>query len=326
MTTNPEPETRNSELKNRGAIRSFLELARPANVVTAWADILAGIAIVIGLGHDIALEQGNNLFWLGETLSSFGLFPAVGWLILATTGLYAGGVVLNDVFDAELDAVERPERAIPSGRVSRVNAQIFGTMLLLLGVFSAFQVSQISGGIALSVGMLAVLYDRYSKHHTLLGPLNMGLCRAGNLMLGMSILPEFMMWPLAVIPLIYIGAITAVSQGEVHGGEKKTGTLAVGLVLIIVLGLVALMATDLPRLFSGIGFLLLFTWLVLPSFLRAAKKPEAANVRRAVRAGIMGLIPLNAAIAAGAAGWIIGIVILLLLPISIMLARMFAVT
>jgi len=61
----------------------------------------------------------------------------LGLLVLTTAGLYLGGMVLNDVFDAALDALERPERPIPSGRISRRAAAVFGTLLLLLGITAA---------------------------------------------------------------------------------------------------------------------------------------------------------------------------------------------
>ncbi len=48
-----------------------------------------------------------------------------------------GGVVFNDVFDAKLDAVERLERPIPSGRASLQRATILGIVLLLIGVIAA---------------------------------------------------------------------------------------------------------------------------------------------------------------------------------------------
>ena len=83
--------------------RPYLELLRPANVVTALADVLAGFAIA-GLGNRAALP----------------------WLLLATAALYAGGIVLNDVFDRDIDSSERPERPIPSGRVSVAAAAALG--------------------------------------------------------------------------------------------------------------------------------------------------------------------------------------------------------
>lgn len=49
----------------------------------------------------------------------------------------------------------------------------------------------------------------------------MGLCRSLNLLLGMSLLIQFDYWLIALTPLVYIGAITMISQGEVHGNNKK---------------------------------------------------------------------------------------------------------
>ncbi|MEM0982243.1 MAG: polyprenyltransferase, partial [Cyanobacteria bacterium P01_H01_bin.58] len=45
-----------------------------------------------------------------------------------------------------------------------------------------------------------------------------------------------------------------------------------------------------------------------------------------VKSGVLSLIVLDAAIAAGFAGWPYGLAVLALLPLSIVLARMFAVT
>jgi 4-hydroxybenzoate polyprenyltransferase len=49
-------------------------------------------------------------------------------------------------------------------------------------------------------------------------------------------------------------------------------------------------------------------------------------IGKAVKAGVISLIILNASLAAAFAGWQFGIIVLLLLPISIYLAKKFAVT
>lgn len=74
----------------------LLRLTRPANVITAVSDILAGIAISGYFLH----TNGDAHPWKPVLL-----------LIISTMGLYAGGVVFNDVFDATLDAAERPGTA-----------------------------------------------------------------------------------------------------------------------------------------------------------------------------------------------------------------------
>ena len=111
--------TRHVGGERRSVLRGYLELLRPANVVTAIADVLAGYAVA-GRSHPQALP----------------------WLVGATMCLYAGGVVLNDVFDRHIDAVERPERPIPSGRVSVPRAATLGASLLTAGVLAASQATR----------------------------------------------------------------------------------------------------------------------------------------------------------------------------------------
>ena len=91
-------------------------------------------------------EKGSADFWQNLL-----------WLSLSTIGLYAGGVAFNDIADAELDAVERPERPIPSGRASKSTAIIFATSLLVFGVAMAFLVNWIAGVLAIGVSLCALM-------------------------------------------------------------------------------------------------------------------------------------------------------------------------
>jgi 4-hydroxybenzoate polyprenyltransferase len=267
----------------------------------------------------VILPNGSSWEALGLELSM---------LLVATTGLYGGGVVFNDVFDASLDAEERPERPIPSGRVSRSAAAWFGAVWLVIGILAAATVSMASAVIAILVAIGALTYDAYSKHRPLLGPLNMGLCRGGNLLLGVSIVPAMLgdRWFLAALPVLYIAAITAISQGEVHGGRSRTGWIAVGLMGLVAVCLLGLELLPSFAVWKAAPFLIVLLVQVGPPFVRAAQQPAPARIRTAVRAGILALITLNATLTAGFAGWIAGLVVLLLLPLSLALARLFAVT
>ncbi|WP_135466087.1 UbiA-like protein EboC [Crenalkalicoccus roseus] len=293
-------------LPRRVRARAYLALTRPANVVTALADILAGFA-----------AAGAAAPW-----------GALPWLLLATACLYAGGVVLNDVFDAALDARERPERPIPSGRASRRGAALLGAGLLAGGTLAAFQASAASGALALGIVLAVLLYDGWAKHRPLLGPATMGLCRGLNLLLGVSAAPAALggLWLLALLPLAYIAAITAVSRGEVHGGRRGTGWLAMALLGLVLAALLGLgLRPDYVAL-AALPFAALLAWRVLPPFLAAAREPAPARIGAAVKAGVLSLIVLDAALAAGFAGPLYGIAVLALLPVSLVLARAFAVT
>ena len=298
---------------------AHLMLMRPANIITAIADILLGFA---ASGSVQLILQSNS----GQAASP--QLHILGWLVAATIGLYGGGVVFNDVFDADLDRTERPERPIPSGAASRRSAALLGTLLLLGGVAAAFQVSGLSGGIAVAIALLALAYDAFGKHFPVLGPLNMGACRGGNLLLGLSAVPAAVQasWYLALLPVVYIAAITAISRGEVHGGDKRILLGSLGLYSLVIGSILLLMR--LPQINGryAVPFLALFSYLIFPPLLKAIASLKPLDIRLAVKAGIMALILLDATVAAGFAGWWYGLMILALFPISRLLARVFAVT
>ncbi len=284
---------------------------RPANIVTSIADVLAGIAISGCLAN--------------ETIS-INLLTPVLLLCISTIGLYGGGVVFNDVFDAELDKVERPERAIPSGVISIKEAVLLGVVLLLVGIFTAFVVSVVSGLLAISIVLAALIYDKWSKHNGFAGPLNMGLCRGLNLLLGISIVISsvYVWWFVAIVPVIYIAAITMVSRGEVHGGSKSILYTA-ALFYCLVIGSI-LFLSRIEMIWWTILFLLPFAWMIFSALIKAIRLPSPKNIGKAVKAGVIALILMNASWAAAFGALTLAFLILLLLPLSLWLAKVFAVT
>lgn len=290
-------------------LRGYLELLRPANVVTAWADVAAGAAVA-GV-------------WRGGVPDTDLL-----WLVLATSGLYAGGVVLNDVFDAPVDASERPERPIPRGAVSRGEAGWLGGFLLVAGCAAAARVGTPSLLVAAVVAAGATLYDGWAKSHALLGPLTMGACRGGNLLLGLTAGAGALVswWGLGAFPLVYVTAITGLSRGEVHGGSRNTGRAVVFLFALVTAGLGALEWAASYRLGTAWPFLLLFVAQVAPPLLRAVRSPTPVHVRTAVKTGVLAIVTMDAVIAGGFGGWSSGGGVLAVAVLSWGLSRLFAVT
>lgn len=299
-------------------IKAYLQLTRPANIITAIADIWAGFAV----SGAAALLLSQN-----TEIGNAYVLPLI-WLSLSTIGLYGGGVAFNDVFDAKLDAIERPERPIPSGKVKKSNAIWMAALLIALGVLAAFQVNLWSGFIALAVGLLAVLYDAWGKHQAIFGPINMGLCRAGNLLLGISVIPELLpdFWALGLIPLAYVSAITMISRGEVHGKNKNAliGGLVIYILIIASLLFIAFMEGNAG--WMVIPFVGLFAYMILPPLIKAMRLQQPQLIGKSVKAAVISLIILNASLAASFSGWWVGLCILILLPISLRLAKIFAVT
>jgi 4-hydroxybenzoate polyprenyltransferase len=290
----------------------YLRLMRPANIVTSVADVLAGIAI--------------SGFFTSKPFYTDYLLNVV-LLCLATIGLYGGGVVFNDVFDAALDRVERPERPIPSGLISVREATLLGSGLLTAGIAAAFLCNRWSGILAVCISLAALIYNRWSKHHVLAGPLNMGLCRGLNLLMGISIIPVAVLhwWALAIVPIIYIASITMISRGEVHGGSR-TILYAACFLYSLVIGFILYFSFTKGMLVFSLVFLLPFVWMIFTPLLRAIRQPVGSNIGKAVKAGVLALILMNAAWAAAFGAIYAAIGIILLLPLSLKLGKLFAVT
>jgi 4-hydroxybenzoate polyprenyltransferase len=281
----------------------YLQLIRPANVVTAVADILAGYAVA-GLGNRASLT----------------------WLAMASACLYAGGVVLNDVFDREVDRRERPERPIPSGRVTARSAAILGAVLLAAGVGAAAVVNPTAASVAALTAFAILLYDGWTKRFALAGPVNMGLCRGLNLLLGVSVVPHALeqTWMLGALPLVYIAAVTALSRGEVHGGRRGVAAYALLSLTVVLAALFGL--AGVARSWAGVVLAAVLGWRVLPPFAAAYRSPDAGRIRSAIRTGVLSLVILDAVIGATYRGPIYGLLILATGVVAGALARVFAVT
>ena len=292
----------------------FARLARPANLPTAASDILAGVAITLFLEN---IEILN--FLKGNSVS-------VVSLVFSSIALYASGVVFNDVFDAELDAVERPERAIPSGLILKREAIYFGIILMVLGIGLAFNCNRLAGIISIILTVAILAYDAYFKQFGFSGPLNMGVCRGLNLLLGMSIVSEISNWYIALVPVIYIFAITLISRGEVHGDNKKHIIWAGILYAIVVATIAFIVMQYTDKLLVLTPFLLLFSFLIFSPLVKAYLENSPKNIKKAVISGVLSLVVMNACWVAGFSSWYLALAVLLLLPISILLSKLFAVT
>jgi hypothetical protein len=293
-------------------VLGLLRLARPANLPTAAADILAGVAIA-GIFDNAEVSTGS-------------LGVKVLLLVASSVFLYAGGVVLNDVLDLETDRLERPERPLPTGIVQVRLAAWFAVSLLLLGIVLAHLVTTLSGLIATILAISIVLYDAWFKKFTFLGPLNMGLCRGLNLCLGLSLFGSESYWWLGLIPVGYIFAITLISRGEVHGRNKNHilwAAVLYALVIFSVVGVWLAYGRKFPLFMLFLGF---FALRVYKPLITAYRINSAQHIKNAVMAGVLSLIILDASLASVFAPWWYGVLILLLWPLSKLLSGIFAVT
>lgn len=125
----------------------YLEIMRPANC------LMAGIASAIGL---LVADPTPPLVAL--ILVSFTVFLITG-----------AGNAINDYFDREIDAVNRPARPIPSGRMAPGTARSWSFVLFALGCVLAAMLNGPCLAVAAISSAVLYLYARTLKGTVLLG-------------------------------------------------------------------------------------------------------------------------------------------------------------
>ena len=119
-------------------------------------------------------------FLAGEPSSSRSLFPIAVAVFLVT----AGGNALNDACDAGPDLVNRRERPIPSGALSRRTAVAVGATCLAAGAVAGSLLTPWCAAICLSNVVLVVAYARCSKRLGLAKDLLVGYLVGSTVLFG----------------------------------------------------------------------------------------------------------------------------------------------
>jgi 4-hydroxybenzoate polyprenyltransferase len=248
------------------------------------------------------------------------------------------------VFDGAVDARERPERPIPSGRISLRSATAVGWAMLSSGALVAWFVSFTArdwrpGAVATLLAICVVLYDAVLKR-TPFAPLAMGACRTLNVLLGMSLAPlaspaarpyvswgSMAAWSIAIGIGVYIVGVTIFARTEARASSRTR--LIAGLAVLLA-GMALLAATPAPSHYapsikvSQNGWYLLWAALTLITARRcglAVSQPSPSRVQAAVRHCVQSIIVLDAAVCIGYASPIWGLVVLSLILPTLFLAQ-----
>lgn len=142
---------------------AYGRLIRPVNCV------MMGMAVIVG---QVAIAGG--LPSLYQAVSGF----------LVSFFLAASAMVVNDVVDRQIDAVNEPSRPIPSGVVSPGSARAFGAMLAILGILSSVFLSPYAVVIAVATFFISLAYNLYGKKLGLPGNLMVAFCIAVPFLFG----------------------------------------------------------------------------------------------------------------------------------------------
>jgi 4-hydroxybenzoate polyprenyltransferase len=267
---------------------------------------------------------------------------AAGWplgrrtfaLPVASAFLYWAGMALNDYADRELDAVERPERPVPSGRVTPRQALGVATGLTAAGL----GVAAVAGGrdvLAVAAPLAASVwaYDLWLKT-TPAGPLAMAAARSLDVAMGAGRARISACVPAAATVGLHTLALTTLSRDEVNG-PKSAAAPAVALAGTAASATAALLGgsaaagatrrTGTARVASA-ALTAAYAGLVGRAQLAAVREPTAERVRAATGTGILGMAPLQAALAARAGALPAAAAVVAVVPLGRALFRRVAAT
>ncbi|MEW2383003.1 SCO3242 family prenyltransferase [Micromonospora sp. NPDC047707] len=283
-------------------VADLAELVRAPAALSVPGDVVAGAAAARALG------------------------PRTPALAAASVLLYWAGMAANDWADRRLDAVERPERPIPSGRVDPGLALGIATGLTAAGVGLAVAAGgRRAAAVAVPLAATVWAYDLAAKN-TAAGPAAMAACRGLDVLLGATGGRMRTALPAAVTVAAHTWTVTALSRREVSGADTTLplGTLA-GTALVAASAAyrpaggrsrVAAVAAALPVLLAG--------WYAArygTAQARVVAEPTAGRVRAAVGAGITGLPALQGALTARAGAGLLGLAVAAAAPLGRRLAR-----
>ncbi|WP_018563741.1 SCO3242 family prenyltransferase [Streptomyces sp. BoleA5] len=313
----------------------WAELFRVSALFTVPGDALAGAA---------ATGRGPGR----------GTFLAIG----SSLCLYHAGMALNDWADRDEDAVDRPHRPLPSGRISPAAALTAAGALTATGLALAARAGRAPLALATTLAATVWAYDLRLKH-TVAGPAAMATARALDLVLGATATrPRALAAALPHAALLgaHTYAVTTVSRNETRGGSS-TAPLAA----LVTTTAIAAVTTDAartlrrlrtsgrppaattrhgagggrrarpaapptagpPELLHAMTALAsaVYAGTALTPYLHAALNPSPPLTQRAVGGGIRAMIPLQAALAARSGSGASAVAVLALGPVARRIAR-----
>jgi geranylgeranylglycerol-phosphate geranylgeranyltransferase len=200
--------------------KDVIEIARPINC------LMGAISVVIGL-----LNTRTGISWEKIVINIIlGVFT---YILIA-----ASGMVINDIYDLEIDKINRPERPIPRGSITLKQAKLLYFIYLFCGILLSilntiiFNLSLLNLVLALFFGFIGWVYAKWGKKSGFLGNLVVGISFSIGLIYG-ALLNSILIPP--YILYFFITAFSLLMAREIIKGcediegDKKQGvkTLAI---------------------------------------------------------------------------------------------------
>ena len=154
---------------------AFLSIIRPQNCFIGGLTVIAGVAMAFRVAPIGPISDFLLLFIYGYVTYFF---------------VAAGGNVVNDIFDIEVDKINRPHRALPSGRMTVRQAWYFVAILSFLGLLFALLTGPWSALIVLCFELIGYAYAAKVKTLGLTGNFMVAFSFAFGVLYGSFIYAE----------------------------------------------------------------------------------------------------------------------------------------
>ncbi|ADN35697.1 Geranylgeranylglycerol-phosphategeranylgeranyltr ansferase [Methanolacinia petrolearia DSM 11571] len=222
---------------------AYIRITRPVNSLFAGFAVLLGVIIAAG-PFDLLSPGAPPLY----------IYPA---LITAVALITAAGNVINDYFDRDIDAVNRPDRPIPSGEISPKAALAYSIVLFIAGIVASLFTNLLCIAIAILNSALLALYASSLKGVPLAGNIAVSYLTASIFLFGGATFGPFGLMQNFYVALIVFLAILArelLKDAEDIEGDSKGGArtlpMTIGVkktgILCFVLSLIAVIISLLP--------------------------------------------------------------------------------
>ena len=160
-------------------------------------------------------------------LIATGAFVPSALLLVPVVALIAGaGNTINDYFDVEIDLINRPERPIPSGRVTRESALVLAVLLFLAGIGISFILPPICIAFAVGNSVILAMYAWHLKRTVLIGNLTVSYLAGSMFLFGGGLAG----WQglVANLPIATITFLAMIARELLKDAEDLEGDTAAG--------------------------------------------------------------------------------------------------
>ncbi|WNY27645.1 geranylgeranylglycerol-phosphate geranylgeranyltransferase [Methanolapillus ohkumae] len=236
----------------------YLELMRYKNCV------MAGFSSVIAVFIAMSILD----YSLSEIYSLYDIFILLDIFIMVFLASGAGNV-LNDYYDIDIDKINRPDRPLPSGRVSLTEAVYLAILCFSIALLIAFFINPIAGVFGFLNVFMLIWYAKSLKRTILIGNFSIAYLTGSTFLFGAA----FFGWDgiIALLPLAILAFFATASREIVKDIEDMKGDARDGAItfpikfgtktasyLAAALGIVAMILSPLPYWMDEFGVYYLY--------------------------------------------------------------------